>query len=213
MIIDICIILTIIIAVLIGKKVGLIKYLVSMCSLILSLVLALILCRPLGNFLIQNTQIDEKIKEGVISSIGVEDIELDTDNKLPESFNKYLNKASEDINESKDKIQDNMATKISRNIVYVISYVLVFIIAKVIILVLSIVGKIVEKLPVLKQANEIGGMVCGAVYGVLIIYIAISIFSAVSPVLKENFITNQINKGYVGRYIYNNNIVVKSINK
>ena len=208
MIVDILIIIVIIAMVLIGKKRGLVRSLVSMAGFLISIILAATLCRPIGDFLIKNTDWDENIKTVISSTIKIDDVKLDSNNKYPEVLNKYISGAVDGVNETKDNIKENITTGITTQVMYGIAYIVIFVLTKVIVIILRIVSKIVEKLPLVDKMNELGGAILGFVKGVIVVYVVLTLISVLSPVMKDTIIVDQVNESYIGSFLYNNNIVM-----
>lgn len=211
MIIDILIVITIIVAIIIGRIRGFMKCLIGIASAALSIILALLFYRTVGDIIINNTEIDNSIKNTIVSNIGVGNVDINANKNLPKAYTEYVNKANSEINEVKNDIQDNIAFKIANEIIYALSYILIFLLIKVIAILLTFFSKIVEKLPVFKQINDIGGVIIGFLHGVLLVYITVSIISVISPLIKNKELTNQIEESHIGNYIYNNNILIKAI--
>lgn len=211
MIVDIIILIIIIVSSVIGKIRGFMKCLIGIASVALSIILALLFYRTIGNIIINNTEIDDKIKNTIVASIGVDDVEIKTGEELPKELSKYVEKANNEINDTKNGIQDGVAVRIAEEIIYAMSYIIIFIIIKIIAIILTIVAKIVEKLPVFQQINDIGGAICGLIQGVIIVYITISIISITSPLMKDSNVIKQIEESHIGKYIYNNNAFIKAI--
>lgn len=208
MIVDILIVVAVIVMTLIGKKRGLVRSLVSMAGFLISIILAATLCKPIGDFLIKNTDWDENIKTVISSTIKIDDVKLDSNNKYPEVINKYISGAVDGVNETKDNIKDNITTGITTQVMYGIAYIFIFILTKGIVIVLRIISKIVEKLPLIDKMNELGGALLGFAKGVIVVYVVLTLVSVLSPLMQDTMIIDQVNNSYIGSFLYNNNIVM-----
>ena len=82
-ILDIILIAIILLNVIICYKKGLVKLAVGLVAVFISLALALMLYKPVSNIIIKNTEIDEKIKESIISTLTTENNEK-ADNEASE---------------------------------------------------------------------------------------------------------------------------------
>ena len=213
MIIDIIILILLALAVFIGKLRGLNSCIISILSLFLSVILATMLCRPLGYWIMDNTNIDDDIKIAIMNSIEVEKTEVKDLEKYPEPIKGYVEYATDGINSAKEVIRESSAKQLTTQIIFAIAFVLIIIFSKIILLIIKIVSKIIEKIPVLKQINDLGGAICGFIEGALLIYIFIAIISVCSPMIKDSWIVSEINQSYVGKAIYNNNILANNIIK
>ena len=65
----------------------------------------------------------------------------------------------------------------------------------------------VAKLPIIKQFNEMGGLLYGVLRGLLIIYVAMLIIGVVGQINPENTVHQNLNSSYIGKMMYNNNIL------
>ena len=225
MIVDIVIILIVLFFVLIGKKRGFALSLLSTCSIILSIVISLFLYQPVETYLRENTELKEQISNAIISSMNNEDKsdqESTNENKQGESegkgffnslINNYVNLGKEKAEETKNQVVQQTAENITENILKVLSFVIVYILVTLILLILKFALKIFTKLPVINQIDKIGGIVLGFAEGVIIVYIIIAIISIVVPEKKDGNISQKIDESYIGRYVYNNNVIKNKILK
>lgn len=225
MIVDIVIILIVLFFVLIGKKRGFALSLLSTCSIILSIVISLFLYQPVETYLRENTELKEQISNAIISSMNNEDKsdqESTNENQQGESegkgffnslINNYVNLGKEKAEETKNQVVQQTAENITENILKVLSFVIVYILVTVILLILKFALKIFTKLPVINQIDKIGGIVLGFAEGVIIVYIIIAIISIVVPEKKDGNISQRIDESYIGRYVYNNNVIKNKILK
>lgn len=225
MIVDIVIILIVLFFVLIGKKRGFALSLLSTCSIILSIVISLFLYQPVETYLRENTELKEQISNAIISSMNNEDKsdqESTNENQQGESegkgffnslINNYVNLGKEKAEETKNQVVQQTAENITENILKVLSFVIVYILVTLILLILKFALKIFTKLPVINQIDKIGGIVLGFAEGVIIVYIIIAIISIVVPEKKDGNISQKIDESYIGRYVYNNNVIKNKILK
>ena len=64
--IDIILILILVLNIVLGYKRGLINVIFSICAFFIAIILTLILFKPISNLIINNTEIDNKIREVII---------------------------------------------------------------------------------------------------------------------------------------------------
>ena len=131
MIIDVLIVILLIVMVLLGKKRGLMKSLVSIVGFFISILLAISLCKPVGDFIVANTDWDDSIKSVVSNSIKIDDVKLDVSEQYPDIISKYVSGAVDGINDTKENIKEEVSIKITDCVIYAISYVIVFILTKI----------------------------------------------------------------------------------
>ena len=213
MIVDIIILVIIILSIILGRHKGLTVCLVNFFSLIIALVVALMVYKPIANNLYENTPIGENVKEVIKQNIPMSEGEfgISDDSILPEGMKNYINEQAQNANEAKDEAIESVSTELSKEIINILSFVIVFIVVRAILLVVKILSKIITKLPVLKQIDHLGGAIVGAVEGVIFVYFAFAIISTISPVFENTQVLEQINNSYVGKMMYNNNIIMNKI--
>ena len=212
MIVDIIILAIIILSIILGRHKGLTVCLVNFFSLIIALVVALMAYKPISNHLYE-TSIGENLKQVIKQNIPMseEDFQVSDDSILPEGMKNYINTQTQNVNTTKDEAIENVSTELSKEIINIVSFVIVFIVVRLALLVVKIVSKIITKLPILKQIDHLGGAIVGAVEGIIIVYFIFAIISTMSPIFKNTKVLEQINDSYVGKMMYNNNIIMKKM--
>lgn len=211
-IIDLVIIAIITLCIIIGYIKGLTGSLVKILSFILSLVIAFILFVPVSNFVINHTQIDDNIERTIRQSI-IDDKNKEEKNKtMPTAITDYISqKVEEAADGAKETIVDNTAKDVAQTIVKAGTWVALFIIARIALILLRFVTSLITKLPVIKQFDKLGGIVYGLVEGLIITYTALALISFISPMTKNNSLSENIQKSYVGSKMYNNNLLLNII--
>ena len=214
MIVDIIIIAIVILSLIIGRHKGLTVCLVNFFSLIIALVVALMFYKPVGTYFRENTPIGENVKQVIKENLPMNDEELKVEDNsiLPVGMKKYINEQAKNANNAKDEAIENISTQLSTEVINIVSFVGIFIIARAILLLVKILSKIINKLPILKQIDHLGGAVIGAIEGVIIVYFAFAVISTISPVFENTAVLEQINNSFIGKAMYNNNIIMNKIN-
>ena len=218
-IIDLILLAIILINVLIGYKRGLIKVAFNVFAFIIALIVTLILVRPVSYLIINNTQMDENIKQIIIKNNELENEEQISDNNENSGKNidkedstfikKYIQKTiKEKTDNAKSKAIETVADSISKKVIEIGVSIILFIIIRIIIIFLSFISDIISKFPIIKQLNEIGGIVYGLLKAIIIIYSIITIVFIVSSIKGEGPVGNAIEKSFITKYLYNNNIIV-----
>lgn len=210
-IVDLIIIAIILLFVFLGYKKGLTGSLIKLLSFIIAIVLAFVFYKPLANIVIENTQIDDNIKATMTETFKQEkDSEDNEDKNMPstmvESINKGIKNATE---EAKTEVIEGTTITIIR----VASAIVIFLIVRILLIIVSLFVDQITKLPIIKQADEIGGIVYGLIEGIVIIYIILSIISLTSVIWNNNIVVTAVNKSALGGMLYNNNIILKILFK
>ena len=72
---------------------------------------------------------------------------------------------------------------------------------------ITALADLVAKLPILKQFNKLGGIIYGALRGILIIYVALLLISFFGEINPENIVHKEIEQSFIGKEMYNKNII------
>lgn len=211
-IIDLIIVGILGISIFFGYKKGLTKCIIKILSFIIAVVVAAILFKPVSNFVIEKTQIDDKIKEAVVNLVG-DDVQdngkVKEDSNLPEAMVNYINETVETaIEEAKDNVVNIAAEGIATTTINVSVAILLFIIVRIALIFVSALSKIITDLPIIKQFDKTGGIIYGALKALIIICVAFAIISLISPMIEQTGIIVAINKSFIGSLLYNNNILL-----
>ena len=197
---DIFIVTILLINIFIGYKKGLINAAVSICAFLIAIIATLILFKPVSNFIIDNTYIDEKIKETIINNI--EDNSQENTNESTGIQGYIQAKIANTADEAKDKAIEETADIISIKSIEIITAIILYIIVRIVVIFLKCVTGAVSKIPIIKQFNEAGGIIYGLIRALIIIYIFIVILLLVSSINKNGIIVNAIDQSYITKYLY-----------
>ena len=211
MIVDVIILIIIVLSAIIGRKKGLAVCIINLLSVVLALIVAIWLYKPIGNAVINNTKIKENLKTSIQSKIPLNDADfsVEANSDLPAPIKKQIESITTNATQEKDKKIESTADILANGIIYIGTFLLIFIIVRAILLLVKILSKVINKLPVFKQIDHIGGIICGVIEGIFITYAILAIISIISPAIGENKILENINKSHIGKSMYNNNIVIE----
>ncbi len=173
----------------VGMKRGFIKTIVGLASTLISLVLTL-LAYPFVSDLLHKLGVGEAIKEIILSVI--------TKN---EQVNLGLG------------IMEKTADASSVVVVNVISFIAVIILTKFVLALLIKSLNVITKLPVIKQANALLGMVVGLLSGILISYILIGILSALDENNVILVIKQYLDSSLIAVLMYRDNAITEALLK
>ena len=199
-IIDIILIAIVLLSAFLGYKKGLVKLGTKLFAGIIAIILTIIVYKPVSGMIINNTSIDEKIKDTIIQN--ATDV-IDKNEQMPNSI----------TNQLENNILPEQAENLSKNVVYVITAlvlfiavtaVVLFIVVKIILSIVISLMDFVANLPVLKQFNEVGGIVYGLVRGVLIVGICILLMGAYTKINPESELNSKIQSTHITKMIYEN---------
>lgn len=214
--IDIFLILFIFIISYLNYKKGLIKVIFKIFSFLIALVISFILFKPVSYFIINMTPLDENINSYVYnivdSHVSANNKESNENNKtnnpnssLPSAVISYIDKTIENTSTT---IQNDIATEVTKNIsstiINILSFIIVYILARIILIFVNFVSDKISELPIIKQFNELGGLIYGILQSFLIIFIILAIVS----ILPFDNIKLTINNTILTLFLYNINPIL-----
>lgn len=213
-IVDLIIIILFILSIWEGYKKGLTKYLLKIFTFVLSIIISFILFKPISNLVINQTQIDDNIQDTVIKTFK-EDKQEKEDNSKKDTSNIFLiyieDKISEVGDEAKDYVLEITAKEISNLIVNIIVFIVLFIVSRIVLIFIKAIADLIKKIPVIKQFDELGGGIYGALRAIIIILILFTILDAIIPVLQTQNILTIIDESIIAKFIYENNFIIQII--
>lgn len=190
-IIDIILIAIVLLSAFLGYKKGLVKLGAKLFAGIIAIILTIIVYKPVSEMIIKNTSIDEKIKDTIIqNATNVIDENVQVQNNI--------------TNQVENNILPEQAENLSKSVVYAVTAVVLFIVVKIILSIVISLMDFVASLPLLKQFNEVGGIVYGLVRGVLIVAICILLMGAYTKINPESELNSKIQSTHITKMIYEN---------
>ena len=214
-IIDLIIVAIIGICLFLGYKRGLTGSLLRILSFVLAIIIAFILFKPVSNFIIEQTQVDDTIYQAIQGKMT--DVYANATNgtivveNMPEVISDYINETIEIGSKNVEEASKEVARNVTIMIINVATWILVFIIAKIILSIVKLLSKIVVNIPVIKQVDKVGGIIYGILEGMIIVYIAFALLTFIAPVLQTNTLSEQIQQSFIANIMYNNNILLKIV--
>lgn len=209
--IDVIMVAILLLNIIIGYKRGLVNAIVSIVAFLIAIIATLILYRPVSNIIINNTQIDDKIREVIIHNNTNEEKNEETNEETeePVGIQKYIVKQMEETaSDSKEYAIEAVADTISIEAVQILTAIILFIAIRIIIVFLKFLTNSIANLPIIKQFNELGGVLYGLIKGLIIIYVILTILFFVVSINGNGIISNAIENSYITKFLYENNIIV-----
>lgn len=192
-VLDLIIVLLLVINIIIGYKKGLVEVVFNICAFIIALVVALILYKPVSNIVIKNTNIYGRIRETIVNNNNEEEQSI--------------------VKDVQNKTKEQLADVISIKAVNIIVAIVLFIIARIAVILLKTVLEGIAELPIIKQFNQIGGIGYGILKGFLLIYILVTLLFFVNAIVGNNKVSAVIEESFITKVLYENNIIVKKLDK
>lgn len=193
-------------------KKGLVKLAVGLVAVLAAIILSVILYKPVSNLIIKNTGIDKKIENVII-----ENFSSDTQNGgetkyvgVIDYLEKYANDA---VTKTQNEIVYETAGTMAVKITNVIVLLAIFIIVRAVLVLLTFVSDAITSLPLIKQCNEVGGVIYGIIKAFLIVYIILAIVFLIVLVSGNSTISDMISSSHITKFFYENNLLLKIIFK
>lgn len=200
---DIVVIAIIALCTFIGYKQGLVKSAIKILAFFIAIILAFVLYKPVSSLIINNTSIDDNIKNVMIEKIKPEGTEKEQEIKIEDDIAlKIMGEATNTI----EQIAETFTTKI----IEVAVLLLIFITVKIALRFVTVLTDLITKLPLLKQVNKLGGTVYGIIKGIILVYTILAVAYLITPLLQNN-VAEDINKSIITKTLYNNNLILNVI--
>lgn len=207
-VLDIVIVAIIALNIFICYKKGLVNLAVGLIAVVGSIILALILYKPVSNLVIEKTDIDEKIENLIIESFSAEN--SDGEEVRYVGVIDYIEKYAKDIaNKTQNEIVYETAGTMAVKIINVVAILGIFIIARALLLLLTFISDMITSLPIIKQCNEVGGVIYGIIKGFLIVFALLAIAFLIIFITGNTTVSNVIDGSYITKFLYENNLILK----
>ena len=209
-ILDVIIIAIIALNVYICYKKGLVNLAVGLIAVVAAIILSVIFYKPVTNIIVENTEFDEKLQSTIIETFTPEG--ADAGQVKYVGILSYLEtEIGNAVNEKKDEVVYETANAMSIKIINLIVFIVIFTAVRVALFALTFVADAITSLPILKQLDDIGGVIYGLVKALLIIYIILAIVSLVVGITANTAISEAISSSYVTKFFYDNNLLLNLV--
>lgn len=211
---DISVIAIIILTTFLGYKKGLIGVAFKIISFILAIIITFILYKPVANLIIEHTTWDEAIENTICEKLSTTQIEegqkiKKEETNLPGIVVNYINDGIENtVQQAQSNIVQMIAKNLSQTAIRILTMMLIFIIVRILLIFAKVLLEAVAELPIVKQFNEIGGIIYGIIEGIIIIYAILAIASFLLPMLNQTTILNDIDHSIITKFLYQHNIIL-----
>ena len=204
-VIDIILVLIVALSAFLGYKKGLVELGAKLFAGIIAIVITLIIYKPVGNIVIKNTSIDEKIENTILEKTTNV---IDENSKI--SDNKYIQDASDNaVSQVKEEVLPEQARNIAVNVVYVATALILFIVSKIVLSIVISLSNAIASLPILKQFNEVGGLLYGLVRGAIISLVLILVIGTIAKLNPNGSLSKNVESTYLLTEVYDNVVKIK----
>lgn len=206
-ILDILVVAVILINVYLCYKKGLVNLAVGLIAVFVAIILSVILYKPVSNLIIENTELDENIKNYIIEKFSAE-VPENAEVKYVGPLN-YLEKyVGDTVNKTQNEIVYDSADTLAIKFINVISLLGIFLVARIALFALTFVADAITSLPILKQLDDVGGIIYGIIKSLLIIYVILAIVFFINSVASNDAIFNAISNSFITKFFYEHNLLL-----
>lgn len=206
----------------IGFKRGLIKTLFGLASNIIGIIIAYIIYPYVSAFLLKNTGLKKfiqgKISESLRlselagSAVGKQAQEAAVDSlKIPKFFKELLvNNNNDEVYRLLDvtSLQDYISGTLATVAINALTFILVAVIVILIMNILSGSMNLISKLPIISQANHMGGLIAGTAWGVTILWLGGLFLTFVSSMQKGGELMALLGKSPIALFFFQENLLM-----
>ena len=217
---DIAVLIIIVVFTFIGLKNGFLYSVFRLLSYVLSVIFA-IKFYPILSGMLLKTSIYTNIKTAVINGIvkqqsaNVSALKEKSSQaivdglKLPEFIkNSILENIDKKDIFGVQKILEAVGSEIATLVINILSVILLYIIIRFALIFTRVIIKTISKIPVFKQLDKTGGLVLGAIEGILVVYILCAVLVLFSAFPKFTSTIDGIQSSQFANFFYQNNFIV-----
>ena len=194
-VLDIIVIAIIVLSTFLAYRKGLAVLAIKLCAVIISLIVTLVLYKPISNFIINTTNIDETIQNAIFEKsfelLGTED-----ENDYTASI----------IEQTKNNAVENTAKDVSIQIINIGVIAILYFGIKFALRFVTAIANKVANLPIINKFNKAGGIIYGIIRGLVIVYTGLLLISFVGKVNPKNFVYKSVEQSNISKMMYDNNI-------
>ena len=193
-------------------KKGLVNLAVGMIAFIAAVILATILYKPVSNLIIENTNFDETIENAIIEKFSAETPDGQPVDVQYVGIWSYLeNYIGETVNEKQNEIVADTAETLAVKVINLVVIIAIYLVVRVALFALTFVADIITSLPILKQIDDVGGILYGVIKAGIIVYVVLAIIFFIIGITANTTISSAIDSSFITKFFYDNNILLNLV--
>ena len=209
-ILDVIIVAIIALNVYLCYKKGLVNLAVGLIAVVAAIILSVIFYKPVTNLIVENTEFDEKLQSTIVETFTPEGAEAGQVRYV--GILSYLEtELGNVVNDTQNEVVYQTANAMAEKIINLIVFIVIFIGVRVALFALTFVADAITSLPILKQLDDVGGILYGLVKALLIIYVVLAIVSLVVGFTSNTAISDVVSSSYITKFFYDNNILLNLV--
>lgn len=213
-VVDLIILGIILLSAYLGYRKGLIGVAFKIISFLIAIVITLLLYKPVANLVIEHTNWDDQLEQFIIEKFANTNTSENgsiqkEDTNMPDVIVGYINSMIKDtVDNSKEAIINTISHGLTINSIQLVVMLLLFVVTRLLLIFAKAILELISKIPIIKQCNEVGGILYGILRGILVIYLILGIISLLVPFIANTVVVNIINQSFIGKVFYNNNLIL-----
>ena len=206
-ILDVIIVAIIALNVYLCYKKGLVNLAVGLIAVFAAIILSVLFYKPVTNIIIENTQFDETLEKAII-----ENFSADVPEGAQVGYTGILSYLETEVGNAVNKTQNEVvyesAGAIAVKVINLISFIVIFTVVRVALFALTFIADAITSLPILKQLDDVGGILYGLIKALLIIYVVLAVVFFIANLSANATIADAISSSYVTKFFYEHNILL-----
>ena len=195
--VDVIIVALVVLSTFLAYKKGLVAQAIKLCAVIIAIIATLLLYRPVANFVINNTDIDETIQNSIYER-AYDVAKQKTNNENPET---------DMVEGVKLAGIQHTSRELSIQIINVAVILILFFGIKFALRFVTAIANTVAKLPILNKLNKVGGLIYGLIRGVVIVYACLLLIGFIGKVDDSSVLHKTVEQSHLGKTMYENNLL------
>lgn len=195
--VDVIIVALVVLSTFLAYKKGLVAQAIKLCAVIIAIIATLLLYRPVANFVINNTDIDDTIQNSIYER-AYDVAKQKTNNENPET---------DMVEGVKLAGIQHTSRELSIQIINVAVILILFFGIKFALRFVTAIANTVAKLPILNKLNKVGGLIYGLIRGVVIVYACLLLIGFIGKVDDSSVLHKTVEQSNLGKTMYENNLL------
>lgn len=191
-------------------KKGLVNLAVGLIAVVAAIVLSVMFYKPVTNLVVENTQFDETLGNTIIELLVPEGVDP-SQVKFVGVLSYFETEVENAVNGTENNVVYQTAGAMAEKIISLIVFIGIFTIVRVALFALTFVADAITSLPILKQLDDVGGILYGLLKAILIIYLVLAIVSLIVSFTASTVISDTIASSYVTKFFYDNNVLLNLV--
>lgn len=206
-ILDVIIVAIIVLNTYLCYRKGLVNLAVGLIAVVAAIILSVIFYKPITNLIVENTEFDEMIENTIVETFAPEGVS-EGQVRYVGILSMLETEIGNAVNDTENDVVYETAGAMADKIINLIVFIGIFTAVRVVLFALTFVADAITSLPILKQLDDVGGILYGLIKALLIIYVVLAIVSVVVSFTASTNISDIINSSYVTKFFYNHNLLL-----